>query len=81
MENEHVNIRVADTGAGISEENLKRIFEPFFTTRRKSGGSGLGLSITYGLARKLGGDISVVSEDGAGTSFTVTLPLEIEEEV
>jgi len=71
-----MEIQVADTGVGISEESMKRIFEPFYTTRQKSGGSGLGLSITFGLARKLGGDINVTSEHGMGAIFTVTLPLE-----
>lgn len=75
-----LEIQVADTGVGISEENMKRIFEPFFTTRQKTGGSGLGLSITFGLARKLKGDINVTSEHGMGAIFTVTLPLEIRKE-
>ncbi len=68
-----VSVAVSDDGVGISKENLKRIFEPFFTTREGSG-TGLGLSITYGIVQKLGGTISVESEVGEGTRFTVVLP-------
>jgi signal transduction histidine kinase len=71
-----VRISVKDDGCGIPETDLKRIFEPFFTTKTSIGGTGLGLSITYGLVRELGGDIEVVSTEGTGTTFTVTLPLE-----
>ncbi len=70
-----VELVIADTGPGISPENMKKIFEPFFTTKRTTGGSGLGLSITYGLVKKLGGSIDVESEEGKGTTFTITLPL------
>jgi two-component system NtrC family sensor kinase len=63
-----------DTGHGIPPENLTRIFEPFFTT--KDSGSGLGLSISYELVKTLGGDLSVVSQVGVGTTFTIRLPLE-----
>lgn len=77
--NYELQVKVADTGPGISENEKKRIFEPFYTTRRKSGGSGLGLSITYGLVRKLHGDINVSSEQGKGAIFTVTLPLKIQQ--
>jgi signal transduction histidine kinase len=67
-------VTVADTGCGISESDLKRIFEPFFSTKTCKGGTGLGLSITYGLIQELGGSISVQSEVGKGTEFTVRLP-------
>ncbi|MCA1743891.1 MAG: sensor histidine kinase [Desulfovibrionales bacterium] len=70
---DHIRVKVTDSGCGISEENLKRIFEPFFTTKHEQG-TGLGLSITYGLVKKLGGEIHVESEQGKGTSFTVVLP-------
>jgi PAS domain S-box-containing protein len=63
-----------DTGHGIPPDHLARIFEPFFTT--KDTGSGLGLSISYELVKALGGDLSVVSQVGVGTTFTVRLPLE-----
>jgi PAS domain S-box-containing protein len=67
-----VRIDFTDTGHGIPPDNLARIFEPFFTT--KDTGSGLGLSISYELAQALGGDISVVSDMGSGTTFTLRLP-------
>ena len=70
-----VAVTVTDDGVGIPREHLDRIFDPFFTTKAGSG-TGLGLSITYGIVQKLGGDISVESEPGVGTSFTVTLPIE-----
>jgi two-component system, NtrC family, sensor kinase len=70
-----VVIRIADTGRGIPEEDIKRIFEPFFTTKAQSGGTGLGLSVTYGLVQELGGQIFVQSKVGKGTSFFITLPL------
>jgi len=66
-------IVIADTGVGIPPENLGQIFNPFFTTR--SDGTGLGLSVSYGIIRAHGGDIAVESTPGAGTSFRVTLPL------
>jgi two-component system NtrC family sensor kinase len=69
-----VRIEFADTGYGIPAENLARIFEPFFST--KDTGTGLGLSISYDLIKSLGGDISVVSEAGMGTTFTISLPVE-----
>jgi len=73
-----IAVFVADDGVGIPPENLGRIFEPFFTTKEGSG-TGLGLSITYGIVQKLGGEITVESEVGKGTRFTVLLPLRREE--
>jgi signal transduction histidine kinase len=69
-----VAISVADDGVGIPEAQIRQIFDPFFTTK-KGAGTGLGLSITYGIVQKLGGQISVRSQVGEGTSFTVTLPI------
>jgi signal transduction histidine kinase len=69
-----VYIEFADTGCGISAENLTRIFEPFFST--KDTGTGLGLSISYELIKSLGGEISVVSKVGAGSTFKICLPVE-----
>ena len=66
---------VADTGHGISEADLKRVFEPFFSTREGHAGTGLGLSVTYGLVSEMGGRITVESKTNQGTRFTVTLPL------
>lgn len=64
---------IQDNGCGMSESTLQHIFEPFFTTR-KGKGTGLGLPITYGIVKKLGGDIEVQSQEGVGTTFTITLP-------
>ena len=69
-----VCIRIADTGAGISAENLPRIFEPFFTTKQR--GTGLGLAITRRIIEEHTGDIRVESEPGKGTTFTIRLPAE-----
>jgi signal transduction histidine kinase len=74
-DNNHVTVSVLDNGYGISDEHKKQIFEPFFSTKTKAGGTGLGLSITYGMVNKLEGKISVSSELGKGTTFSVTLPL------
>lgn len=71
-----VTLSVRDTGVGISAEHLQRIFEPFFTTRGDRGGTGLGLSVTYGIVTDHGGMIEVESQVSAGSSFTVWLPLE-----
>jgi len=69
-----VTTTIADTGDGISEEDRERIFEPFFTTRSEEGGTGLGLSVTYGIVSDHGGEIDVESELGKGTNFIVRLP-------
>ena len=65
---------IKDTGLGISPEHRERIFEPFFTTKSGQGGTGLGLSVTYGIVSDHGGEIEVDSEVGRGTNFTVWLP-------
>jgi signal transduction histidine kinase len=66
---------VTDDGCGIPEADRKRIFDPFFSTKKKVGGTGLGLSITFGLVQELGGSMTVDSEVGKGTTFTITMPL------
>ncbi|HIE03249.1 MAG TPA: response regulator, partial [Candidatus Latescibacteria bacterium] len=68
-------------GPGIPKEVQRRIFEPFFTTKGVGEGTGLGLSVTYGIVREHGGDIWVESEPGKGATFTVSLPLARREEV
>jgi signal transduction histidine kinase len=68
----------SDTGIGIAPENLERVFEPFFTTRAMDGGTGLGLSVTYGIVTDHGGLIDIESEVGKGSKFTVWLPIEDE---
>lgn len=67
-----VLIRVMDTGSGIRQEDIAHIFDAFFTTKRQ-GGTGLGLSISYTLVARYGGTITVKSEEGVGTEFTVRL--------
>ena len=77
-DNGQVEIMVTDTGSGISKENLSKIFNPFFTTKPPGKGTGLGLSICHRIIDKLGGHISVTSELGHGTTFTIRLPREQE---
>ena len=70
-----VIIRIADTGHGIEKKNLSRIFDPFFTTKPTGEGTGLGLSVSYGIIKNHDGDITVESKWGHGATFTVTLPV------
>lgn len=72
----YVRVTVADTGIGIPETDLKRVFEPFFSTRQDHGGTGLGLSVTYGMVSEMGGKITVKSQVNQGTRVTFTLPIE-----
>jgi two-component system NtrC family sensor kinase len=74
-EDGYICVTVADTGQGIPETNLTRIFEPFFTTKEVGKGTGLGLSITYDIVKKHNGEITVRSEPGKGTVFTVRIPV------
>ncbi|TVT85297.1 ATP-binding protein [Pseudomonas sp. H3(2019)] len=72
---EKVWIEVADTGSGIAPECLQKIFDPFFTTKPVGQGTGLGLSLSYGIVKKHRGDITVRSEVGVGTTFRIELPI------
>jgi signal transduction histidine kinase len=67
-------VSVQDTGVGIPLEDQTRIFEPFFTTKADRGGTGLGLSVTYGIVSEHGGEIELSSEPGKGSTFKVWLP-------
>ena len=73
-----VAVSIADTGSGIPEELLGQIFEPFFTTKGVGQGTGLGLSQVFGFAKQSGGEVTVESEAGRGTTFTLYLPREVE---
>jgi two-component system, NtrC family, sensor kinase len=72
--NGSVEIEVADTGAGIAREHIHRIFDPFFTTKSNGRGTGLGLSVSYGIIKEHSGKIDVRSTPGKGTSFHVEFP-------
>jgi two-component system NtrC family sensor kinase len=69
-----IEISISDTGCGIPPENIERIFDPFFTTKGVGHGTGLGLSVSYGIIQSHNGDISVSSDPGTGTTFTISLP-------
>ncbi len=75
MDNDRCEIDVADTGSGISPEVRPHIFDPFFTTKGTGEGTGLGLSVSLGIVERHGGQLTVESEVGKGTVFTVSLPL------
>jgi signal transduction histidine kinase len=68
-------VEVKDTGDGIKREHIKRIYDPFFTTKGTGRGTGLGLSVSYGIVQEHGGAIFVDSVPGKGTTFRVTLPV------
>lgn len=70
-----IYVRIKDCGAGIEKENLKYIFDPFFTTKRGSGGTGLGLYISYKIVKSHGGELIINSEKGKGTICEIILPL------
>lgn len=71
----YVQIRISDTGCGISEENITKIFDPFFTTKGVGKGTGLGMNIAYNIIQKHKGDIQVKSRVGEGTTFIISLPV------
>jgi two-component system NtrC family sensor kinase len=70
-----VEVRISDTGCGIPEEDFSHLFEPFFTTKGVGRGTGLGLSTSYGIIKKHGGEINVESKVGKGSTFIILLPV------
>jgi CheY-like chemotaxis protein len=73
-EGSYVRLAVSDTGHGIEPATLERIFDPFFTTKAAGEGTGMGLSVVYGIVMSYGGDILVQSTPGSGTTFSIYLP-------
>ncbi len=76
LENGNIVVQVADNGTGMNETTMKQIFDPFFTTKRARGGTGLGLAIAFRIIDEHGGNISVNSRVGSGTTFTIKIPVE-----
>ncbi|MEJ2616650.1 MAG: ATP-binding protein, partial [Ignavibacteriaceae bacterium] len=74
MDDDYVTIKFIDSGKGMTDEELGKVFEPFFTTKREGIGTGLGLWISYGIIKSFEGKISVESEYGVGSTFTIKLP-------
>jgi signal transduction histidine kinase len=73
--NGSVEVEIIDTGGGIPRENLNRIFDPFFTTKSSGRGTGLGLSVSYGIVKEHAGKVDVRSTPGKGTSFRLEFPV------
>ncbi len=75
-DNGYAEIKISDTGSGIPKENLSKIFDPFFTTKEVGKGTGLGMHVAYNIIEKHQGTIDVDSTVGAGTAFTIRIPVE-----
>ena len=74
-ESHRIGIEITDTGPGIPPENLPHIFDPFFTTKEEGEGTGLGLSLVYGIVQNHGGSIKAISKVHEGTTFLIELPM------
>ena len=79
LNQDEIDVIIHDDGPGIDEANQKKIFDPFFTTKHAGKGTGLGLSISYSIIEKMGGRITVKSQEGSGTEFRVSLPVVLPE--
>jgi two-component system NtrC family sensor kinase len=77
LEGDKIEVRVTDTGSGISPENLEKLFTPFFTTKPAGKGTGLGLAIVYGIIKMHRGQIWVKSKSGQGTTVFISLPVHL----
>ena len=75
VEADHVAVTVTDTGVGMTEEVKAKLFDPFFTTKKVGKGTGLGVSISYGIIKDYEGTIDIVSEPGKGTTFELRFPI------
>jgi signal transduction histidine kinase len=76
----YIRIDFSDKGIGIKPEDMKHIFDPFYTTKPVGRGTGLGLSLVYGIVRTHGGYVEVKSEINKGTTFSIYLPIALNEE-
>jgi signal transduction histidine kinase len=74
---DRISASISDTGIGIPKVNLTRVFDPFFTTKDPGKGTGLGLSIVYKIVSKYKGTLTVDSEEGKGTTFSVHFPVQV----
>jgi two-component system NtrC family sensor kinase len=80
IEDGYICVKFSDTGPGIPAENQARIFDPFFTTKQPGEGTGLGLSVAYGIVRDHGGDLHLHNAPGKGATFVVSLPVKVAED-
>ena len=75
QKNNLIELKIQDNGCGMSEQTRQKVFDPFFTTKEVGKGTGLGMSISYGILKKMHAEVSIQSELGKGTEFTITIPV------